>query len=478
MRRGHSTFIAFAATLAACQSVPQIYYGTPRPRHPPDELWINNSGEPEYIDPGKSSDSLGSEVIANLFAGLAEVHPQSLTPVPEIATHWDISADGRVYTFHLRESAWSDGQPLTAEDFAFSWRRVLDPNTASRYGSMLHVLKNGQPFNQRALFVAGEHDPDTVARAFTPHIPVARAVRSEAPPGVFVYLGGKDADKSKHLRAALGLTRLSVAGQPLTPRLAGPELVGVRALDARTLQVELEHPLPYFLSLVAYTTFKPVPRHVLDRLAAAHQEVDLWTRPEHIVSNGPYVLTSWHFKHYFTYERNPRYWDAQAVRIRKVKVYEVESANTALNLYRDGDLDWLGSNTPLPSEFLAHLEGFKDCHRDPMLSVYFYWLNTRQAPLDNVKVRRALSLAVDREALVKYVTRGGQLPSADLVPDGLAGYAGLKRPVFDPNAARTLLAEAGFPGGQGLKPITLIYNTSEGHKQIAEAVQGMWHKHL
>jgi oligopeptide transport system substrate-binding protein len=156
----------------------------------------------------------------------------------------------------------------------------------------------------------------------------------------------------------------------------------------------------------------------------------------------------------------------------------VESATTALNMYAAGEFDWPGGNTSLPAEFLDQLAGYRDFHQHPYLAVYFYWLNTKAPPLNDARVRRALSLAIDRESLVRHVTRGGQIASADLVPDGLAGYEGLGLPVFDPEAGRRLLAEAGYADGAGLPPITLSFNTSEGHRQVAEALQAMWQREL
>ena len=465
------------AFTTAC-TPPRSYFGTTQPRHPADELWINNSGEPEWIDPGKCSDATGGEVISNLFAGLAEPHPETLAPIPELAIRWDISADGRTYTFHLRSSFWSDGTPLTAEDFVWSWRRGCStptrPHVTAACCTLLKMAK--RTMNARC-GSPGASDANAVRTMFAAHLPVEQVVVAHDPNGVFVFVGGPEADKARNLGLALALNGTTL-GQGTLQVLRTPDtLVGVRALDPLTLEVQLEDPVPYFLNLVAYHTFKPVPRHVVHALEQQGLNTDLWTRPENIVSNGPYVLTSWHFKHYFTYAKNPRYWDAAHVRIARVKVFEVESVNTALNLYRDGDLDWIGANTPLPSEFLSFLQRYKDTHRDPMLSVYFYWVNTQEPPLDDVRVRRALSLAIDRNALVQYIARGGQIPTAELVPDGLAGYRALHRPLYDPNEARALLAQAGY-GAKPLPPVTLIYNTSEGHKQVAEAVQEMWHKVL
>ena len=398
-----------AMPLAGCQDRQTSFFGTVTPRHGPDELWINNSSEPEWLDPNRCSDSTGGEIIWNTFEGLVQAHPETLAPLPALAQSWDVSDDGRLYTFHLRPSKWSDGRPLTAGDFVFSFRRLVDPHTASKYAS------NG-----------------------------------------FIFAGG----------AAIG------RGE------ASPQTLGVRAVDDLTLQVELVDPLPYFLNFLSFYSFMPIPRHLLEDLERRGIDPDLWTRPEHVISNGPFRMKEWWFRQRMVFEKNPQYWDAGSVRLNRVQVAMVESSTTALNMYAAGEFDWPGGSTSLPAEFMDHLAGYKDFHQHPYLAVYFYWINTQEPPLDNPRVRRALSLAIDRKALVKHVTRGGQIASADLVPDGLAGYHGLGMPVFAPDAARRLLAEAGYEGGRGLPPVSLSFNTSEGHKQVAEALQAMWQQEL
>ncbi len=388
-----------------CRPAETGSFGTTTPRHPPNELWINNAGEPEWLDPNRCADGNGGEIIWNTFAGLVQAHPATLEPMPEIATRWDVSADRQTYTFHLRPSQWSDGTPLTAHDFVFSFRRLVDPKTGSKYATNGHIFKGG-----------------------------AAVGRGAAP----------------------------------------PESLGVRAVDDLTLEVELEDPLPYVLSFLTFYSFMPIPRHLLADLERRGIDEALWTRPEHVVSNGPYRLSEWEFRQRMVFERNPRYWDAVNVRLDRVRVAMVESYTTALNMYAAGEFDWPGSNTSLPAEFMDYLAGYKDYRRHPYLASYYYWINTKAPPLDNPLLRRALALAIDREALVRHVTRGGQIPSADLVPDGVAGYQALGRPLFDPEAARRLLAEAGYASGADVPAITLTYNTSEGHKQVAEAVQQMW----
>lgn len=400
-------FVALA--LLGCEREPRDYFGTTTPRHGPDEIWTNLGAEPEWIDPGKCSEVSGGTLIFNLFAGLTQPHPGTLAPMPDVARGWDVSADGRRYVFHLRETQWSDGAPLTAHDFEYAWKRVLDRELASKYASFLYPLKNAQAFHTGAIGDAAQ--------------------------------------------------------------------VGVRALDELTLQVELEDPLPYFLDLVSFYTAMPVPRHVIEKLEREGRNPDLWTRPEHIVSNGAFVLAEWKFRQSMLLRKNVRYWDAARVKPARVRLSMVESNNTTLNLYEAGELDYIG-NSALPAEFIDHLASYRDFQRGPYLGTYFLWVNTRAAPLDDVRVREALSLAVDRDSLVRFVTRGGQDPTADLVPDGVAGYRGLGRSRFDPDRARRLLREAGYGPDRPLPEIVFRYNTSEGHKQIAEALQQMWKQHL
>ncbi|MCA9187741.1 MAG: peptide ABC transporter substrate-binding protein, partial [Planctomycetales bacterium] len=421
-------------------------------------------------------------------------------PVPDLAESWEVSPDGLRYTFHLRPSQWTDGRPLTAEDFAWSWKRVLRPETASKYASMMYVLKNGEAVNRRALLIEGlpKHVDVEALRTFVTECLRQRSADSDIaaridqirpsddPPGAFLFLSADEASGNADIQQVRQTIVESVAGRsysvdlltPLSVRIADDSLVRVAAEDDQTLTVHLENPIPYFLHVLSYYTFMPVPRHVLERLQQQGKNPDLWTRPEHIVSNGAYQLKEWKFRQYGIFERNDRYWLAPQIRLKRVKLMMIENYNTCLNMYKTGEIDWLGRNTPPPSEFLDHLAKYKDFHNEPNLSSYFYWVNTKRPPLDNVHLRRALSLAIDRESLVKYVARGGQLPTADLVPDGIIGYESLRRPLFDPDEAKRQLAAAGYPNGQGLPAISLIYNTTDAHKQIAVAIQQMWKKHL
>lgn len=467
--------------LASCTRSASGYYGTTEPKHGPTEVWTNLGTEPETIDPGKAAENSGGAIITNIFAGLTQPHPVTLEAMPDVAERWDISPDGMRYTFHLRSSTWSDGTPLTAADYEYAWRRVLDPRTASKYSSFLFGLKYGEQFNLRALVVrgVGALSEASLRELLEQTAPVESVRFAPELDAAFVVVGGEESARPKLRKQLLReLVYKNWHGYTLDIREFDPALVGVHARDAHTLEVELEAPLPYFLHITKYYTAMPVPRHVLERLERAGKNTDLWTRPEHIVSNGPFTLEQAKFRQSMLLTKNPRYWDASHTKLEHVKLLIIDGANTVLNMYEAGELDSIGPTSALPLEFLDLLRTKRDFHASPSLAMYFYWLNTKAPPVDDVRVRSALSLAVDRQSLVTNVLRGGQIPTADMVPTGLSGYPGLHSPIFDPERARQLLIEAGYGPQHPFPKITLRYNTAESHRQIAEAVQAMWRKNL
>ena len=477
--------IVFALCHSGCGKRDAEYFGTIRPSHPPDEIWINNSNEPEWMDPSKCSDSTGGEVIRNMFAGLVDLHPETLEPMPEIAERYELSEDAKTYTFHLRESKWSDGTPFTARDFEWTWKRVLDPKTASKYSMIMFPLKNGDAFNQKAFHVrnAASLTDEQLKQHIEPVIPVSKVKRDGDQAFVFVTEPTDDQGEVTFTRgeALEQLAAKQLNGRSLDISIADHSVVGIRAESDLKLVVDLEVPVPYFLNLVGFYTFMPVPRHLIERLEADGINPDLWTRPEYLVCNGAYKMVEHRFRQHMMFEKNEYYWNAQAphlFRAKRIKALMIDSYNTALNMYCTGEIDWLGAQTMVPSEFIDRMQSYKDYVNSPYLGAYFYWFNTQRPPVDNPLVRKALSLAIDREKITQYVTRAGQIPTASVVPDGLANYQAIDQPMFDPKKARALLAEAGYPGGKGLPQITLIYNTTEQHKQIASAAQQMWKDNL
>jgi ABC-type oligopeptide transport system substrate-binding subunit len=406
--------VALAAALAAgCAPSPRTqalsasnaarYFGSTTP--PRDNvLHFNLGAEPEYIDPGLAVGQPDGRVCRILFEGVTREDPKTLDPLPGQAYRWDISDDRRTYTFHLRPGlVWSDGTPITAEDFRWSWLRVIDPKTTSRYAGLFAPIENAEAFNQGTI-----QDRDSV---------------------------------------------------------------GIHTPDDSTLIVLLKAPTAYFLHLTQYYTFLPCPR------AAIEKHGDQWTRIENVVNNGPYLLSYWHQNDRFEFVKNPRYWDAAHVRLDGIVAYTIEDLNTSTNLYKAGELDWNPSGY-IPSPFIPYLRDYADFRHGRYQGTYFYSMNVTRKPLDNVWVRRALNLAVDRDAIANDLLKRSRDPWGLLCPSGYPGYTPPPPLTFDPNKARECLARAGYPGGKGFPKIEILFNTSEDHRRIAEAIQAMWRREL
>ncbi len=380
--------------------------GASGPAASADELRVGNVGEPASLDPHYVSGTWENRIVGDLFLGLMTEAPDG-TVVPGAAAEWRVDAGGTVYTFEIREHTWSDGTPVSAHDFVFSLRRILAPETAAEYASLLYPIRNAEALNTGAL---------------------------------------KDASA-----------------------------LGVRAIDDDTLEITLHSPAPFFLELLTHYTAFPVPRHVVEKHGNA------WIKKDNIVSNGPYVLEEWAPGAHVKLKKNERFFDTANVRIERVVFYPQEDRVALQKRFRAGEIDyaadfasdqidWLRKNLP------------DETHIAPYLGIYYYPVNTTRPPFDDVRVRVALSMAIDREAITDKVMRTGELPAYSLVPPGTANYG---EPAFVEwrnvpakervERARALLAEAGY-GPEKPLAFTLSYNTSENHKRIAIAVAAMWKK--
>ena len=254
--------------------------------------------------------------------------------------------------------------------------------------------------------------------------------------------------------------------------------VGVRALDDRTLRIELLHPTPYFLFLLGNWSWYPVHRATVEKYGRCDQPFTDWSKPGRFVGNGPFTLTEWKPGQVIIVRRNPRYWDAARVRLSEIHFHCIESADTEERAFRSGQLH-ITENVPGSKLRDYAAQQPSPLKVAPIFSTYLYALNITRPPFDDVRVRRAFSLALDRERLVTSQIASGILPARSFVPP-VAGYvydgeAGLR---FDPGEARRLLAAAGYPDGRGFPPVELATNTSVLHRELAEIVQQMWQKHL
>jgi oligopeptide transport system substrate-binding protein len=372
---------------------------------PRADLAFLNGAEPETLDPALITGQPEGRVANALFEGLL-TFDQHGKPQPGMAEAWEVSADGRVYTFRLRDGiVWSDGTPLTARAFVASWRRTLDPATASEYAYQLHYVKNARAFNE-----------------------------------------GK---------------------------ITNFDSVGVSAPDDRTLRVELENPTPFFLDLCAFVTLLPVPMDAVERHG------DAWIKPGNIVSNGAYLLESWQLNDRIRLRKNPRYWNATNVAMETIDVLPVSKGNTAFNLYAAGQADLMMDKGLVPPALLAEIKKRDDFHAAPFLGTYFLRYNCAKGPFTDPRVRRAFSLVMDKPSIVERITRAGELPADGFVPPGAGGYqAYADGGGRNPEAARRLLAEAGFPGGEGFPLVTYLYSEGELNEAIAVELQSMWRREL
>jgi oligopeptide transport system substrate-binding protein len=374
-------------------------------------LQLGNLSEPSDLDPQIIVSAQDANIVLSLEEGLTAHDPKDLHATPAAAVSWDISPDQRIYTFHLRPNAkWSDGSPVTADDFLFSYRRILSPGLGSEYSYMLWVVENAEAFN-----------------------------------------AGKLQDFSQ---------------------------VGFKALDPLTLQVTLTNPTPYFLSLIAHQSWYPVKKSTIEKWGKWDERGTPWTRPGNYVGNGPFVLKEWKTHQVIRVEKNPNYWDAANVKLHGINFYPIESADTEERAFRAGGLH-ITSTMAIDKIDVYRHQHPELLHLEPFLATYFYRLNVNKPPLNDIRVRRALAMSIDREKLVKDVTRGGQLPAFTLVPPGTgAGYEPDKKISDDVSAAQILLADAGYPNGEGFPTLQIEFNTSEGHRRIAEAIQEMWRRNL
>lgn len=452
----------------------------------PADLRIANGTEVQSLDPQLSTGEPEARVQEALFEGLTRFDPTTFRPAPGVAESWDISEDGTLYTFHIRKSArWSDGRPVTAHDFVYSWKRLLEPATGAEVAYMMYPVRLAEAYN------TFEGHADTLEKKVRPALAPLLAAKAPLDAKSFqeLLVKHKVADPLRpadvrELEPLLGrrtgalspaelaafdrglvaaVEKLRAGAREARQRFGVDQ--GAIAKDDHTLLVELRAPTPYFLELMSHHAAYPVPRWLTEDPKVR----DRWFFAETIVSNGPFRLARWVVNDHIRLEKSPTYWGRDEVRSQRIDVMATEGLTTNLNLYLTGALDWLPKN--YPQELAPVLRKRPDFYAEPGLVVYFYRFNTTRPPLDDFRVRKALSLAVDRELITTQVLGLGQLPAYTFVPPGLPGYTPPKSALrHDPEEARRLLAEAGFPGGTGFPRIGILYNTSEDHKRLADVV--------
>lgn len=249
---------------------------------------------------------------------------------------------------------------------------------------------------------------------------------------------------------------------------AGPESVKIKAVDDRTFQMELVGPLPYVLGALSHYSFAIVPLHAIEKYGKD------WTSPENFVGNGPFTLNTWKPQEEISVTPNDKYWDKGVVKLAKITYLPVDDNNTAYNMYLNGEADYV---TQVPLDVIESAMLRDDYQNAPYLGTYYYAFNMEKAPFDDVRVRKALAMAIDKETLTRAVSKGGEQATDKMVPD-MSGYPGITGNGYDVAKAQALLAEAGYPNGEGFPSFSIIYNTNEAHKKIGEYIQQQWQENL
>ena len=364
---------------------------------------INWGAEPPSLDPGLATDTTSGDVISNIMDPLVKLD-KDLQPTPSLAKSWTVSKDGKTVTFELRDDGrWTNGDPVTAQDFEWSWKRTISPDLGADYAYQFFGIVGAAEYN------ACEKNCDAMR------------------------------DK-----------------------------VGVKALDDHTLQVKLTSQQPWFVQQVAHHSFLAVHRATVEKFGRK------WTEPQNIVTDGPFKLARWNHDSRLDLVKWNGWRNADQVKLQRINGSMITEGTTALRAFEAGELDTSGQG--LPPVDLPRLKGTPEYAQYPGLGTYYYGLNVKTVP--DVKQRRAMALAIDRQTIIDNIAQGDQAPATGFTPKGMPGFDTItaKSPWLAPNGdiskAKQLMSQVKNPQ----KDVTLLINNAPGHKEIAVAVQSMWQK--
>jgi oligopeptide transport system substrate-binding protein len=494
---------------------------------PPADFTFANGDEVKTLDPGIATGAPEHRILDALFEGLLCLHPvevaggaeknlQANVPLklfPGVADLPEISDDGTLYTFRLLPNRkWSNGRPMTANDFVFSWQRLLHPENAGEYAYQLHYVVGGKKYNLEELEVGDAVEVELYDRpqpsqmyprgtmirgkladvwkpaepTFDEKVPQAQRDAQLAEwKKTFVYtveaatqdigdqkykpLSGTFHYSKDPAGAVQGGAKEKDIVQCHHVLADFDKVVGIRALDDQTLEVRLNSATPYFSQLTAFYPLYPVCRECVEEHGTPE-----WTRAGNLVGNGAYTLQTHRVRDRIRLAKSETYWNRDEVQLEVIDALALKSDTTALNMYLTGQVDWI---ITVPNTVVQQLrEERTDFHTTPMLTVYFYRVNVNKPPLDDVRIRRALNAAINKAMICDEVLKAGQMPAQSYVPPGIDGYRSELSGDQDLEEARRLLAEAGYPNGKGMPKVEILFNTNEDHRVIAEVIQQQWRK--
>ncbi len=448
-------FKRIIAVILVMFSLPFII-GVGDPMPDADFVYVEDA-EYNSRDPQRMTYAADIRLARRLFETLVDLDFNDLSRNPGAAERWEVSEDGLTYTFYIRENAyWSNGDPLTSHDYIYAWRRAMIPDTAAGYALFLFVIDGAQDF--------------------------------------YKYREAQLAEYVKHTGQAGGSEAQArdLWGEALKKF---DEMVGVRAIDDKTIEVTIKQRTSYFLDLVAFATYMPVHAQSVEAGVAYNVESGrrlddptYWNDPKRLIGNGPYVLKKRKFRQYSFLTANPYYWNRDSLKNQSLLARIIYDDMAMLMAYDQGVVDYVPQVSNTLTYDLVEQRDRDDVHVTPVAGTYIYNFNClprlnngKPNPLADWRVRRALCVAIDRDQLGENITRLNEPPAYSFVPPGsCAGYDPPVEaaPIFDPEAARALLLEAGYADGSEVKGLSILYNTGSGHDQIAQAVKNMWEEHL
>jgi len=463
-----------------------------------------NGDEPETLDPPISSGQPEARIFIALYEGLVEYDPKTLAPVPAIAESWGVNNDSSEYVFHLRHNArWSNGDPIVAEDFVYSFRRGLSPELASRNAYLAYYIKYGQAYNEGAVFVRNPQTGEFLLEKDFAHsdqeVPESLSQKPLSS-GEAEYKGSDSAPNTSfhqfmHSPARLTLPASEKARKKLIDADAKlqaavrdkefvpvrAEDVGIEAVDDYTVRISLSQPAPYFSGLLAHQLFRAVPRKVIEKYG------EHWTEPAHIVTSGAFKVKAWRPYSELVVERNPFYWDFANVRLEEIHFYTTQDNPTAMNLYKVGEADAVLNHT-VPNPWLDVVRSKKDYMDGAEAAIVYVLINVTRPPMNDIRVRRAFNMAIDKVTYSQ--SRRITKPLSAFTPEGIfPGYPQPKGDPFNPEQARKLLGEAGFPVMQRadgsyecakfpVDQVEYVFNTQSSNRTMAEFFQAQWKQNL
>ena len=534
-----SSFLISCATKANSR-----YWG--RTTAPEGQVLRYISGsEPESLDPQVPTGQPEARVLMAFYDGLVEYEPKTMEPIPSVAESWEPSADGTEYTFHLRKNAkFSNGDPITAKDFVYTYRRGLSPELAAQNAYLAYYIKYGEAYNSGKMFVknadgtfvtadevaptpAKEETPVAVksaTRTTEPYKPVENPLATEktaesgnavAETAFHKYINGperltipSDEKSQKALFEKNPKLKAAVENGQLVEIKA--EDIGVEAVDDYTFRIKLIQPAPFFIGLLGHQFFRVVHQPTIEKFGKD------WTKPENIVTSGAFKLAERRPYDEIVAVKDPNYWDAENVRLERIEFYPLEEATTMMNLYKSGAVDAVYNHT-VPAGWKDIVKQFEDEYLNfPEVAIEYYTIAVHKPPMDDVKIRKAFSQAVNREALITF-RKSLSKPLINFTPDGaFPKYEEVRARVYDellkkdgktiedwqseafnPKKACELIEEAGYKikqkhsdgrcvvetdksvkGAFPIENVEILYNTAESNKAVAEFIQAQWKQNL